>query len=140
MIISGGYSVIVVSEVMLMRQLNKFGSLTSDVNVKKMQKEFKTALTALAICPLIFVVAPAMYYVLTGFFRINTPASLSSFVTMMTSSIAVANPIVTIVTGRSSVPSNESCHLKGLPKQDCRRRLPLSFPTSSSFGCSKSFL
>ncbi|KAH7700283.1 hypothetical protein AAVH_32600, partial [Aphelenchoides avenae] len=94
-----GYIVIIISEIMLVRQLNKFGA-HANAQTRKMQNEFKAALTALAITPLICLMVPVMYFVLGGLFSWNYPAGLSSFMTMMTSSNAVANPIVTIITVR----------------------------------------
>ncbi|KAH7707473.1 SRJ-21 protein [Aphelenchoides avenae] len=94
-----GYAIIVVSEIMLMRKLNALGS-TTNAATRKMQAEFKLALTALAVCPLIFLVLPCSYFIFGGMFSLRLPAGLSSFFTMMTSSIAVANPVATIATVR----------------------------------------
>ncbi|KAH7696820.1 hypothetical protein AAVH_25293 [Aphelenchoides avenae] len=94
-----GYAIIVVSEIMLMRKLNALGS-TTNAATRKVQAEFKLALTALAICPLIFLLLPCSFFLVAGMFSFRLPAGLSSFITMMTSSIAVANPIATIITVR----------------------------------------
>ncbi|KAH7699943.1 hypothetical protein AAVH_32946, partial [Aphelenchoides avenae] len=93
-----GYVVIIASEVIEFRRAQSIG-VASNLSDVPMHKDFRRALTVLAICTLVCVVLPTIYFIVICILRANG-GILSSFVTTTTSSIALANPIVIIAAVR----------------------------------------
>lgn len=90
-----GYIIIIWTEYHVFRTLRSVRHSMSSTT-RRMHAEFKRVLTALAITPLIFSLAPITYFLMTSVLYLNSGVS-SGFVTIAATSMAFVNPLVTVV-------------------------------------------
>ncbi|KAH7718555.1 hypothetical protein AAVH_13965 [Aphelenchoides avenae] len=92
---SGGYVVVIITELKVARTLKGLGSLMNE-QTRRVHKEFKKALLGLAVCPLIGLVLPVSYNIFVVLFRYNSGIS-TAYATTMCTSIALLNPLITVL-------------------------------------------
>lgn len=94
----GGYAVILYTEVRVLHTLHRLSSMMEE-KTRRMHAEFRRALILLAICPLLFSVVPMFYIGYTAILSLNG-GFVSPFMTTMSTSIALVNPLVTVLVVR----------------------------------------
>lgn len=94
----GGYAVILYTECHVLHMLHRLSSMMEE-KTRRIHAEFRKALILLAICPLLFSVVPMLSVGVMAVLSLNG-GFLAPFMTTMSTSIALVNPLVTVLVVR----------------------------------------